>query len=100
MNGWRITVMDFYVHADFRLWACGYCYPRTILNEDYMSELSLSIEEVRAKTGIGRTKLYQAINAGTLKAKKFNKRTIVLKDDLDAFLSSLPPYPTEMEGGQ
>ena len=58
-------------------------------------QLSLSIEEVRAATGIGRTKLYQAINSGALKAKKYGKRTIVLKDDLNAFLSSLQTYPSE-----
>lgn len=56
-------------------------------------QLSLNIEEARALTGIGRTKLYQAINSGKLKARKFGKRTIVLKDDLDAFLASLEAYP-------
>ena len=59
-----------------------------------MHQLSLSIEEVRSATGIGRTKLYEAINAGKLKARKFGKRTIVLKDDLDTFLSSLDSYPS------
>ena len=58
-----------------------------------MNQLSLSIEEVSAATGMGRTKLYQAINSGALKARKWGKRTIVLKDDLDAFLSSLEAYP-------
>lgn len=55
-------------------------------------KLSLSIEEVRQATGIGRTKIYEAINSGKLPARKFGKRTVVLKDDLDAFLDSLQPY--------
>ena len=59
-----------------------------------MNKLSLSMEEVQAATGMGRTKLYQAINSGALKARKWGKRTIVLKDDLNTFLASLESYPS------
>lgn len=55
-------------------------------------QLSYSIEEVSKLTGIGKTKIYQTINAGDLKAKKFGKRTIILKSDLDDFLNSLTSY--------
>lgn len=55
-------------------------------------QLSLSIEEVRKATGFGRTKLYEAINQGLLPARKFGKRTVILKTDLDKFLSNLEPY--------
>jgi excisionase family DNA binding protein len=58
-------------------------------------QLSLSIEEVRTATGIGRTKLYQEINKGKLIAKKLGKRTFILKSDLDAFLSNLSSYKRE-----
>jgi excisionase family DNA binding protein len=50
----------------------------------------LSISEACAMAGIGRTKIYQAINEGNLKARKYGKRTIVLRDDLRDFLASLP----------
>ena len=40
--------------------------------------------------GIGRTKIYQAIATGSLKARKCGKRTLVLRDDLRDFLVSLP----------
>ena len=63
-----------------------------------MQTLSLSIEEARAATGLGRTKLYQLINSGELKARKIGKRTILLRDDLDAFLSGLESYPSEKQG--
>lgn len=56
-------------------------------------KLSFSIEEVKKTTGLGRTKLYEAINKGLLPAKKYGKRTIILKEDLEAFLSELEPYP-------
>ena len=50
----------------------------------------LSIPEACAMAGIGRTKIYQAITDGALKARKCGKRTLVLRDDLRAFLQSLP----------
>lgn len=56
-------------------------------------QLSLSIGEACAITGIGRTNLYKAINSGVLKARKYGKRTIILRGDLDAFLASLEAYP-------
>ena len=40
--------------------------------------------------GIGRTKLYEAIGAGQLEARKYGKRTLILRDDLRRFLTSLP----------
>ncbi|MCB9978228.1 MAG: helix-turn-helix domain-containing protein [Rhodospirillales bacterium] len=58
-----------------------------------MTQLSYSIDEVCAVTGIGKTKIYQLINSGALKARKLGKRTIILKDDLDVFLASLETYP-------
>jgi excisionase family DNA binding protein len=63
-----------------------------------MTQISLSIEEARTATGIGRTKLYAAINAGQLKARKFGKRTIILRDDLNAFLAGLESYPISGRG--
>jgi len=56
-------------------------------------QLSFSIEEVKQATGFGRTKLYEAINHGLLPAKKYGKRTIILRKDLDDFLEGLEPYP-------
>jgi excisionase family DNA binding protein len=50
----------------------------------------LSVSEACAVAGIGRTKIYQAIANGKLKARKCGKRTLVLRDDLRAFLASLP----------
>ena len=57
-----------------------------------MDQLSISIEAASKLTGIGRTKLYQAMKQGALKAKKFGKRTIILKEDLNSFLSNLDTY--------
>lgn len=53
----------------------------------------LSILEACQVAGFGRTKIYEAIGAGTLKARKFGKRTIILRSDLQAFLANLPVLP-------
>jgi excisionase family DNA binding protein len=50
----------------------------------------LSIAEACTVAGIGRTKIYQAITDGNLKARKCGKRTLVLRDDLRDFLAALP----------
>lgn len=50
----------------------------------------LSVAEACRVAGIGRTKIYEAISDGRLTARKFGKRTIVLRIDLQTFLTSLP----------
>lgn len=60
-----------------------------------MLQLSYSIEETCKITGIGRTKLYEAIGAGRLAAKKYGKRTIILRSDLEEFLNQLSNYPSK-----
>jgi hypothetical protein len=55
-----------------------------------LERLSYSIEEFSQITGIGRTKLYEAIDAGTLVARKHDKRTLILAEEGEAFLRALP----------
>lgn len=50
----------------------------------------LSISEACNVAGIGRTKLYEAISDGALRARKYGKRTIILRSELQSFLSALP----------
>lgn len=65
-----------------------------IKTKEVQMQMSYSIDEARKVTGIGRTKLYEAINEGLLRARKYGKRTIILKDDLQKFLNSLESYST------
>jgi hypothetical protein len=39
-----------------------------------------------------RSEIYEAMKRGALKAKKNGRRTIILHDDLMAYLASLPDY--------
>jgi excisionase family DNA binding protein len=49
-----------------------------------------TVSEAGAMAGLGRTKIYEEISEGRLKARKCGKRTIILKDELRQFLESLP----------
>jgi excisionase family DNA binding protein len=49
---------------------------------------ALSISDAAQYLGIGRTKLYEYINAGTLPVVRFGKRTLVRRVDLDALLTA------------
>ena len=51
---------------------------------------ALTISEVCSACGLGRTKVYEAIATGSLKAKKAGKRTLVLRHHLQEFLTGLP----------
>lgn len=41
-------------------------------------------------SGCSRSSLYRAIGAGHLEARKAGRRTLILKDALEAFLDNLP----------
>ena len=51
---------------------------------------ALSIEEAANFCGIGRTKLYELIKKGAIKARKLGRRTILPVADLKEFVESLP----------
>ena len=55
-----------------------------------MTPIALTIAEVCAASRIGRTRIYEAIRAGELRARKHGRRTLVLIDDLRRWLESLP----------
>jgi hypothetical protein len=53
---------------------------------------AMSIDGFCKGYGIGRTKAYEEINAGRLKARKAGKRTIIAEDDAEAWLGLLPAF--------
>ncbi len=57
-----------------------------------MSKLAYTIPEAVEAGAGSRTVVYEAIKAGTLKAKKRGKRTIILAPDLVQYLQSLPDF--------
>lgn len=53
-------------------------------------KISLTIQDVSKTTGIGRTKVFELIRDGKLPARKIGTRTLILAEDLKAFLDKLP----------
>ena len=52
-------------------------------------KLALSIPEFLAAVPIGRTKLYEELKAGRLRAVKVGKRTLILITDAERWLATL-----------
>jgi excisionase family DNA binding protein len=53
------------------------------------NKLVYSINEAAAALGVGRTKLYEMINAGELSAVKLGRRTLLRCADVDALLDNM-----------
>jgi excisionase family DNA binding protein len=52
--------------------------------------LAYTIADASARSGIGRTAIYEMINTGQLPARKRGRRTLILAEDLRRCLQSLP----------
>jgi hypothetical protein len=54
------------------------------------SPRAFRIPEVCQRSGLGRTTIYEAIKSRALIARRYRRCTVVLADDLAAFLRNLP----------
>lgn len=61
---------------------------------------ALSFEQLKQLTGLGRTALYKAMADGRLPARKFGRKTIILRADARAFLAALPAFQSEASGAR
>ncbi len=57
---------------------------------DAHEKLGLTVDELVAASGLGRTSIYAQIRDGQLVARKCGKRTIILPSDAKAWLQGLP----------
>lgn len=53
-------------------------------------EIAISIVEAARRTGVGRSSVYEAIGRGDLKIRKNGRRSLVLVDDLKAWVLAMP----------
>jgi excisionase family DNA binding protein len=53
-------------------------------------EFAISIMEASKRVGIGRSSIYEAIGRGEIKIRKCGRRSLILVDDLKAWVSALP----------
>ena len=61
-----------------------------------MVKLAYTIDEATKEGAGGKTKIYEAIKSGALKAKKRGNSTIILAPDLIQYLEDLPDFPGEI----
>lgn len=64
---------------------------------DAHEKLGMTINELIAASGLGRTSIYGQIRDGRLVARKCGRRTIILPSDATAWLESLPRLGMESE---
>ena len=57
-----------------------------------MSSIAHYIPNLIEDRVASRRALYEAMNSGALKARKNGKRTVILDEDLRAWLNGLPAY--------
>jgi len=63
------------------------------------STLAHTVAEACARSGIGRTSIYQLIKTGQLPARKRGRTTLILSEDLQRCLRSLPKVKTKSKQG-
>lgn len=51
---------------------------------------AMSIDEFCSRYGPGRTKVYQELKSGRLRARKIGTRTVIAEDDAEDWLRHLP----------
>jgi excisionase family DNA binding protein len=62
--------------------------------------LVFTLSEAKASAGVGRSTLYAAIASGKLPARKLGRRTLIMADDLKAWLTSLPKVQPSKRGAR
>jgi len=55
-----------------------------------MNKLSATIPETMAITGLGRSSIYKLFKEKKLTPRKVGKRTLILTDEIEQFIRSLP----------
>ena len=55
-----------------------------------MNPYSFTVDEACKHSGIGRTKLFELLSNGEIPRRKLGRKTLILAEDLKAFVESLP----------
>jgi excisionase family DNA binding protein len=63
-----------------------------------MTRMAYSIKDAAMRGSVSHHTLYRAIGDGRLRAKRLGSRTLILADDLQAFLDGLPDLEKPRRG--
>lgn len=59
----------------------------------------LTLSEFSQATSVSRSRIYELLNSGQIKAVKMGNKTLIPYAALTEFLASLSPYKNNSEGG-
>ena len=60
------------------------------LDPHHLMPLAYTVEEAVKVSRVGRNRLYEAVAAGSLRARKIGRRILILRDDLCEWMENLP----------
>lgn len=60
-----------------------------------MENTLLNIPEACEKLRVGRTRLYQILNSGQIKAVRIGKKTLIPSASIEDFINRLQPFKAE-----
>lgn len=60
----------------------------------------LTVPEFCRSVNIGQTRFYQLLNGGTINAVKLGKKTLIKREELENFISSLNSYNQKAAEGK
>jgi excisionase family DNA binding protein len=70
------------------------------LAEKISLKMALTIRDACELSSVGRSNIYLAVASGELRAKKRGTSTLILPDDLRAWIENLPDFTTETKSSR
>ena len=64
--------------------------PKSIFTETQANRLAFSLADAASAIGVGKSTLHELIATGKLRVRKLGRRSLVLREDLEAYVQSLP----------
>ncbi len=64
--------------------------PKSIFTETQANRLAFSLADAASAIGVGKSTLHELIATGKLPVRKLGHRSLVLREDLEAYVQSLP----------
>jgi len=66
--------------------------PKSISIETQANRLAFSLADAASAIGVGKSTLHELIATGKLRVRKLGRRSLVLREDLEEYIQSLPVH--------